>query len=333
MKKTVLITLLLCLFGQVFGQKGRGGEVGVDIKDINLKKDFYYRYNKVIKKTTKVGLVKGSLHFKTITTDYKLIGRGQERSTTKTWAILDGISHQTMQRIADEFTVSFSKKIASLGISIKEWEAIKTSKAYAKLESKQIDKHKSNPTMGTVEIKTANNGPHLRQATGNPGTISACKKIAKDIDADGLTYDIIIDFARFDIQVSRWKSKGYGSGYDFVTTNTDASVLPQIGIKSTNGAEGFGLVSTNMTMINPNGLVSTISLNKTLFFPINFAKSVTSHEGKLPKGMKPFISINTSHSGTFIIKADEAKYKKVVLEALDQYTDKLLELIKTEIRK
>lgn len=334
MRKLICFSgILLFSISITLGQKGRGGTVGKDMDNFNPEKDFYYRYSKAIKKTQNVGLVRGALHFKRITSDYKLVGKGQDRTTTKAWAILKGVSDQTLQEISDEFAISFSKKIAALGISTVDWTKIKASKGFQKLLSKQIEKQKSNTNVGFIDIKTVHTGPHTRQLLGNPGTINAYKKIAKETASDALTYDIIIDFARFNIDAERRKSMGYNSSYKFVKTSVSTNALPQIVIKNNNSAATFGMVATNLSLVTKNGGIATISLKKSIFYPENYALEMTSYDGKLPKGMKSLITFNTMTTGTFVIKADEAKYKEVVLKALDKYSDYLIELIKTEIRK
>ncbi len=100
MRKTHIIILIsLLLGGSVEAQrnaKGRGGEQGKSIDNFDLKKDFDVGYPKLIKKSEVAGIVKGALHFKSITSDTRLLGKGQERTTAKAWAILEGISEQTM---------------------------------------------------------------------------------------------------------------------------------------------------------------------------------------------------------------------------------------------
>lgn len=312
--------------------KGRGGEKGKSIDDFNIQKDFDVGSPKLIKKSEVAGIVKGSLHFKSITSDLRLLGKGQERTTAKAWAILEGVSEETMQEISDEFAVSFARKISSLGIDMKEWSEISSTKNFAKVKDKEIDKVKSNPSTGYIDVKTANEGPHAKQVVGNPGIWGALAKVGKEFGGNAITYDINIDFARFDIDAKRWRSSGYGSGYDFINTSVEADVMPQVSIEAANGAAGFGMIASNLTFVGKYGEASIITLKKNIYVTENYATEIKSHDGKMPERMKRAFTLNTQNAGTFVIKADEAKYKTIVLKALEQYSDYLIQLIQTEIR-
>ncbi|MTI41238.1 hypothetical protein [Fulvivirga lutimaris] len=312
---------------------GRGGEKGKNIESLDLKKDFDVVGKGLIKKSEVAGIVKGALHFKTITSDYKLVGKGQGRETAKAWAILEGVSETTLQEISDEFAVSFSKKIEALGIEMKTWEEVSSTDNFPKVKEKEMEKTKSTPATGLIEIKTANDGPHIKQVMGNPGIWGALAKVGKEFKGNAITYDINIDFARFDIDAKRWRSPGYGPGYDFVTTSAEANVLPQVGIEAYNGAGGFGMMSTNLTFVGKYGEAGTINLTKNIYVVENYATDIDSYQGQMPERMKRMFTFNTVTTGTFVIKADEQKYKQLVLEALDAYSDNIIKLIKTQIRK
>lgn len=312
--------------------RGRGGERSKNIESLDLKKDFDVAGKGLIKKSEVAGIVKGALHFKTITSDYKLVGKGQERETAKAWAILEGVSETTLQEISDEFAASFSKKIESLGIEMKSWDEIKSTDNFSKVQEKEIDKTKSTPATGLIEIKTANDGPNVKPIVGNPGIWGALAKVGKDFKGNPITYDINIDFARFDIDAKRWRSPGYGPGYDFVTTSAEANVLPQVSIEAYNGAGGLGVVSTNLTFVGKYGEANIITLGKNIYVVENYATDIDSYQGQMPERMKRMFTFNTITTGTFVIKADEQLYKKLVLDALDAYSDSLIEVIKTQIR-
>lgn len=336
MKKTIItLTTFFALSILSFSQKGRGGEVSKDITSLDLKKDFNVSGKSVLKKSKVAGIVKGSLHFKGITSDLKYIGKGQQRTTAKSWAILENVSAQTLQEISDEFAQSFAKKIEGLGIELQNWQKITTAKNFAKINDKQIKKEKSNQSTGLVEIKTANNGPHLKPVIGNPGTWGALAKTGKDFGGNAITYDINIDFARFDIDAKRWRThqKTYNGTRTTTYTSAEANVVPQICIESSNGAQGLGRINTNLTFVGKYGEATIIDLNKNIYTPTNFAKEIKSTNGVMPTRMKKMFTFNTMTTGTFTVVADEQAYKKAVLEALDAYSDYLISVIKQEIRK
>lgn len=308
----------------------RGGTVYASFSDFEPKKDFYYRYDKVIKKSDKAGLISGSLHFKDITKGFVFLGKGQSRESVVSWAVLDGVSEQTMQEIADEFGQMMLRKIENLGITLIPDADITGAKKYDKVLEKSDKKERSKESLGRVKIKSANDAPYFKfNPLTTPGMIA---KVASDAGGDMIVYDIVIDFARFDIQASRWTNKNYGIGYDLVNTKTSADVMPQISIATTTGGGQTSQVATMLTFYNDKKLGSSISLGKNLYYEENYATEVDSYKGEMPAEIKNGLSLNTRTTGTFVIKADEQKYKEVVLKALDKYSDYLMELISEEIR-
>lgn len=331
-KTTLLITAFILSLGVIAqdNAQARGGQSFSSFNDFNPKKDFYCGWDKAIKKSASAGLLSGSLHFKDITSGSVLLGKGQRRESVVAWAVLEGITDQTRQEIADEFAGMFKKKMESAGIASISEENLKNSKSYPKLVEGANKTEDSGKLIGSVKIKSADQAPYNRyNPLKTPGLYS---KIAKDAAADVYTYDIVIDFARFDIQASRWKSDGYGPGYDFINTKTSSDVMPQISIKSTNSADRLKLVTSNLTLINEKKMNSTINLSKNLFYNENYATEIDSYKGEMPEAINKGLSINTRTTGTFVIKADEKKYKQVVLKALDAYSDLLIEYMTSELR-
>ena len=326
------ILLSVAAYGQLRTERARGGEVASSFSEINVKKDFYNGYKKVVKKSKKAGLICGALHFKKITTSSVLLGKGQGRQTVKSWAILEGVSDQTMQEIADEFAVMFNKKIEAIGIETVDWSTVSGTKGFAKVTEKQNRKERTSAGYGHIVVKTANDGPYNRALNFN--TAGLYKKVGKEIGGEVMGYDIIVDFARFDIDAKRWRSAGYGPGYDFVTTNTSANVLPQVSIDLGAGSNGLtNSVPTNVNFVDVNGGASLTTLLKNIYLIENYATDIDSYKGQMPAAIKKGLQINTKTTGTFVVKADEAKYKELVLKALDQYSDLIIKHFQSEIRK
>ena len=61
----------------------------------------------------------------------------------------------------------------------------------------------------------------------------------------------------------------------------------------------------------------------------NYATGIESFKGQLPETVKTGLRINTRTTGTFVIQAVEEKYKEMVLKALDQYSDLIVNYIKS----
>ncbi len=329
MKKLLALFAFIAISFSVSAQdnaSARGGVSFSSFNDFNPKKDFQCGYDKPLEKSTKAGLVKGSIHFKDITSGAVLLGKGQGRETVTAWAVLEGISDQTLQEISDEFAASFQAKVAAIsGLEQTESSAFTGTAAYAKVAEKPGKTEDNGKLVGQVKVKTAENMVYKRMDyVKSPGPMS---KMAKEAGSDVYSYDIVVDFARFDIDATRWKSDGYGPGYDFINTKTSSNVMPQISIRQTNTADRMKIVNTNFTLVNEKKQMANVLLMKNLFYNENYATEIDSYDGAFPEAINKGISINTRNTGTFVIKADEAKYKEVVLKALDAYSDLLVEYI------
>ena len=330
MKKLSIILFVLGIGFQSSGQdfaQSRGGEAFASFNDFNPKKDFACGWDKPIKKSASAGLVRGSIHFKNITSGAVLLGKGQGRENVTAWAVLEGISDETLQEIADEFAISFQQKFERIDdISTVAGDNFTNGKTYTKAVETASKTEDNGKLIGQVKVKTANGMAYNRfNVLKTPGLYS---KLAKEGGADVYSYDIVVDFARFDIQASRWKTDGYGPGYDFINTKTSSDVMPQISIKQSNGADRMKVVFSNFSLVTEKKLTSTINLMKSLYYNENYATEIDTYQGAMPEEIKKGISLNTRNTGTFVIKADEAKYKEVVLKALDAYADLLIDYIK-----
>lgn len=324
--KHILFSLIIGASIIGYAQKTKGGEKHKDGHSLDLKKDFNITGKSVVKKSKQVALTKVAIHFKKITNNQVYVGKGNDKVSASSWAILEGVSDETFQNITDEFSKSLTKKLEEQGISTLEWNTVASAKNYNKVSDKQIKKYWENKNVGLINVYTANDGPHCKQVIGNPGIWSAYAKLGKEIKANPVTLDIIIDFARFDIKMKQ-------SGYYFRTTSANSNVYPQISIQNSNGATGFNVVTTNMTVVGKYGEATIINIKKNISFKDEFAKSIDSHNGKLPESMKKKISFGTNlTTGTFVINVDEAAYKIAVLKALDTYADYMIAQIKL-IRK
>ncbi len=309
-----------------FSQKNKGGEKNHNSKELDLKKDFNISGKSVIKKSKQVALTKVALHFKKITNNQVYVGKGNDKVSASAWAILEGVSDQTFQSIADEFYKRLNDKLKAEGLAITDWNTVTSAKNFDKVNDKQIKKHWSNKNIGLINVYTANEGPHCKQVIGNPGIWSAYAKLGKELKSNPIALDIIIDFARFDLKMKQ-------SGYYFRTTSANSNVYPQISIEKFSGANGFNTISTNLTAVGKYGEASIITMKKNIYFEDEFAQSIDSHSGKLPESMQKKISFGTNlTTGTFVINVDEEAYKTAVLNALDTYTDYMIAQIKL-IRK
>ena len=336
--KILVFTACLLLGGMVLAQKrdiegSRSMEGGKMITDINIKKDIYSRV-KLMKKNKDFGLIKGAIHFKTIDVGAALLGKGQGRTTVTSYAILEGLTDDDFNEIAEKFNESFMRKLGSLGLSEIDWSEIESAKKYPKLLEKQQDKDEVSKSVGAYKVVTVGDRPHFKMPVGNLTVFNQMKAISKSIDGPVLTYDVIVDFARFDIDASRWRTDGYGPGYDFQTTETSANILPQIGIEHvlnlTLGPPPV-VYQSCLFYLDDAGRYDQVQLNKSIYVRENYANDIDSFKGQMPKSMKRMITINTSNTGTFVVKADPEKYKRIALEALEAYADNMIKAIEAEL--
>ncbi len=326
--ENIKITLLAVIISTaVFAGKKNSGPQPFD-----TSKDFDVAGKSILKKSETAAITKLALHFKTISKASESVGKGQNKTYATAYAILEGVEEQVFQEITDEFAQSFSKKLEGLGISMIGWDKVKATENFEKMKAKQIDREFKSNTTGFEEIYTANNGPYTKQVVGNPGIWGTYAKIGKELGkgTNTIALDIIIDFASFDIDLKRKYSAYY--------TNTSASAngFPMISVMTNNGAPGLGYMTTNMTTVGKYGEATIITPKKNVLFDDTkgeYAVEVSSYQGKLPERMKQrFTFGDNMTTGTFVIKADAAKYKEAVLGALNKYADFLIENIKTEVR-
>lgn len=318
-KLSILAVACLITIGTVNAQKS--------IENIDMKKDFEVTAKGLIKKSETIVPVKVAIHFKTITNGKATVGKGQNRTSSTAWAILNGVSEETMQAIADEFATSLNNKLKDINLSIVDYEKVESTKIFPKIEEKQLKKYWDNKNEGAITIKTANGAPHNNQVVGNPGIWMSYAKLGKELKANPVTMDIVVDFANFNIKMKR------NYGYSYTSTSASAQMFPEISIQASTGGTGFSIMRSNFTIIGKYGEASLISLKKDINFNHNIAESVEDYSGQIPASMKKMISFGQSlDTGSFVVNADEAEYKKAVLGALEEYADLILMKIK-EVRK
>ncbi len=325
-----LLIVPIWVLGQVKDmEKGRSYESGKSITDLDLKKDFDTQI-KILKKNKKLIVLRGALHFKTIDVGAARIGKGQGATNSVSYAILEGVSETTKKEITQAYHDMLVRKLTALGYSFVDQNQLETSNKYEFLSEKAYDNDMGNKTIGRYQVATAGNYPVFKPAMGNMSVYQASLKMSKQLDVPLLSFDAIIDFARFDIDAKRWKTPGYGPGYDFQTTRSDVNILPQIGIQSYNGMQ-MNPISSGLSLTDENGRYDFVHLKKNMYVVENYATDIDTYQGKMPESMKRIVTINQQTTGTFVVKADEEKYKRLVLEALDAFSDYLIASIEAKI--
>jgi hypothetical protein len=326
--KNLMITYVLIMASIIaFSQKGSNMENAVTIENINSKKDIKVDGKSIIKKSKNATLAKVAIHFKVITNGKSYIDKKafstDNATESVTWAVLKGVSEETMQEITDSFYVYLNEQLnKKLNLPTLSWNQVEQAKAFQKINDKQIDKYYDSKKDGAFVIKTANNGPHTRPIVGNPGTWGAYTKLSKELKTNPILIDIIIDFAQFDIEL--YKHRGYKN----TTTSTSANITPEITIEYFYSQGSYNAIMSGISVIGKKGgSAGTIYITKDIAYPMNFSTDIKSYDGKVPEGFKKrnFTFNNTMTTGTYVIEADEEKYKEAVLNALKTYVDVLIE--------
>lgn len=311
-------------------ERSRSGETGKSITQLDLKKDFNTQV-KILKKEKQLVLLKGAVHFKVIDQGVALVGKGQRRTSDVSYAILEGVSDDTRKEIVEEFNAMLIQKLEGAGFSFTNPDNLESSNKYAMLVEKQMEKTRSSKGVGAYQIETVEDKPLFKPPGGNVTVWNGMIKLSKEVEAPLISYDVIIDFARFDIEASRWKTDGYGPGYEFQHSRSEVNILPQIGVQNFNGFQMNGIQS-GFYVMDGKGRYDFVHLSKNVYVRENYALDIDAYKGKIPESMKRLVTIATDISGTFVVKADEEKYKRIALEALDAYSDYLVEALQQKLQ-
>jgi len=273
--------------------------------------------HKKIWKTKKWNFLKFGIHFKQISSEVTYGSSKNQDVNAKSYAILEGISDATYQSITDNFQAKFKKRMLDdLGIEVNFWNAVKSFEGAAKVLEKEDPKQYSNKGTGAAVVFTADKGPYYKRVGGFP---PGGKKLPKEMEAASAELDLHIDFAAFETTISTNKDWGW----DVITTTTTVDQGVRAGVFVTPGSNVGAMDQTGYLMAAP--LFTLIPSTQP------YSSGIESHANEIPEGMaKKFSLTKFAKVATFVVKADEEKYKKAVEEALDTYLDKLIAKIKLE---
>jgi len=304
-------------------------------EEIDFKKDFFSLKASWMKKQPQAVIQgKTALHFKLVSKSTAMAGRGgQERTFATAYAMIEGISEETMQEIANEYYSMLNKKLSEKGYNTFEYETLKNASVYSKMMDKEKDREYANKERGVALTVTAFGGPNGKYHMGNIGYWGLYKNLSKETNAMVLNTEVIIDFANFDISLKR----KYGLSY--TETKSNATVFPEIIITPFTSADAGGNTIADQTQsgfsfLDKKGMSADIIPNVSIGFGGDFATSVDVYKNKMPKSMKRFMSFGSSlDPGTFVITVDDKKYKEAVLYALDKYIDLMLNKLDEKLTK
>jgi hypothetical protein len=306
-------------------------------EDIDYKKHFFFGKAGWLRKTDKTAVqCKTALHFKLVSKATAMAGKGMDsRAFATSYAILQGVSEETMQQITDEYYMILQRKLQEAGFKMVPFEKVKQSSVYDKMVEKEKDRTYSNKSRGAALTFTAYNGPNGKYQDGNIGYWGLYKKLSKETKAVVINAEVIIEFANFDINLKKSR------GFRYESASAKASVVPDVIITPFTSVDAYGTTTgdqtqSHLTFLDSKGMSFSIAPNKSISFGGDFATKVDSYSGEVPKVMKKHLSLTSDLSlttGTFEIIADEEQFKKDVLEALEKYADILVAKLKMTLEK
>ena len=293
------------------------------VDQIDMKKHINLQGKKFFKKGDAVALFKTALHFKVISSGTAMVGKGmQERNFATSWAMLSGIEDAQMQEITDAYYEMLKNKLTKMGIKVVDYETISKSKAFGNLSDKDSRREWSSKSTGAAQIYTAFNGPLTPPVEGNISNWSKLGKLSKELKADAMFVDLVIDFAVFDIDFHRKR------GLKYTSTSASANVIPEVTIMPYYNGEippmGYSPTQSGLNLIPAYGQQGIIQIKKNILFPGAISEHIESYSGQMPKSMKRWISIGSEldlTTGTFVVQADPEMFRNRVMAALEQYTD------------
>ena len=281
--------------------------------------------HKKIWKAQKWSFTKFAIHYKVVATEVAMGGKSNQNVTARSWAMLEGVSEETMQRITDNFADKFKKRMnAEFGIEVEYWNDIRDSKNVAKVVEKQDEKVFMHKGRGALLTSTADKGPWYKRVGG---FIPGGKKLAKERGGAAAEMDLIIDFAAFETTINT--TKDYGWQYNTITTNVKQGIVPVLHVTPMQIANTAPHAASTVVAMNEVGYMCYFTLQKPVESTLVYNTDITTHDGEMPSIMKrKFNVMKPNQVATFVVQADEAKYEAAANQALDAYLDALVDEIK-----
>lgn len=306
-------------------------------ENIDYKKDFFWEKSRWLRKSEKKAIqCKTALHFKVVSKATEIAGKGMDnRASATTYAILDGVSEETMQEISDQYYLILQKKLKEIGFTMLPFDNVKKHKVYEKMVNKEKNRTHVEKSRGAALTFTAYNGPNGKYHEGNIAYWSFYKKIAKANKALVINSDVIVEFANFDIDLKKTR------GFRYTSATATANVLPDVIVTPYTSADAggtgmFDQTSSSISFLDAKGMSFNLAANKSISFGGDFATKIDSHSGEMPKIMKRLVNIKGNldlSTGTFKITANDELFKKDVLAALEKYADIMVTKLKMTLEK
>jgi hypothetical protein len=264
-----------------------------------------------------------ALKFRTASSNYNLIYGGERLGYSM--GMMD-IDTTVFQEITDEFHKIFKKRMAEIGFTYVDDEAIKSSKGYATYsETANNSRFFSSPYYGEARICTQNNVPMIDLPAGALGM--KINKWQIQMNAALSNLKLTIDFTEFD-------PKNFGTHKVYETAN-GAKFTPVIKVDCNFTELEKPLVYDNAFNEAPGLILGTKMLYWVRFDskPFYKALSPTDFSALYKDEVKDWASDDLAKFNSkwkssttaepWVIKVDRETYKNLVLQALNEYLDHL----------
>lgn len=278
---------------------------------------------KVLKEPEPIFIPYLALKFRTGSVGTASAGKGQDRETAKSYAVLDGVDSTIFQEITDQFYKDFTEKLKSAGVTIADFEKIKQSKTYQKFATGPINRYYNNKNYGTAQVFTQGKVPFYNY----PTLILKPQKMQKEVEAGLASMRLTVDFVEFDMEAA--KSYGWNS----TTTSFSANVIPAVKIKyefqEGMDMDGGTYLNGPGFYMHNNKFLGVVFSNKPILK--QYEASVKSYDSKVPEFANRKFSFfgGGLQLGTFVVNPDPQEYKKAALEALNKYADYVVAIIQS----
>ncbi len=325
MKKYHLLCLALILGLSPMAQDKK--ELKQIAKEYNV-----YEQGKIWSKADQVIILGANLRFKIAAKQTEATSWKQEANVKfSDYAVLEGIDDALLQEISDEYGTMLETRFKALGLEVVPYEKIKGTKRYASLvEKEEMKRETVKKEWGVAQVYSAGQHPYVSYNNADP--FGPQYNIPKELKAIMVNSMITVDFAHIGIDIKQSGSSYHGSvNSRIVYTEGSSSVVPSIHI------DGHTYNDRGLFMLEDNSYIFAIKEQNKVFNAfgngiesnVEFATSAERCDSCEPEFAKRSgFSLKQMESGlgTVVIKADPDLYKKAVIDALNQYLDKVFAL-------
>ena len=322
--------LILLTIGLGFGLTAQDKKELKELED----KYGYYSNGKLFEKNDDVAILGANVRFivakrKTETTSWK------SESTVKfgAYAVLEGVSDEVFQEIADEYLEMLKMRFADLNMNVLPREELVNSKNYEKLKEKGLNETENvKKAWGVAKTYSGGNGDYI--TWNNAAPFGPHTKVPAELKAVLFNSTVTLNFAFIGIQIDQETSRWANS--KTVYTKGEASVVPAVHVVGhTYNDKAVALIEDNTYnfAVDPKAKQNNIKLDlniSDIVSEINYAESTESCEGCEPEFAKSYMKIMEAGIGTIVVQADPVKFKEASLDALSKYLDEVFTLYKVE---